>query len=138
MTEQQEQLTDPRTVLQQRFPRYVKRLLWGVECYDGWLPIIAELFQQIAEREQLQPELVTILQVKQKFGSLRVYLTPAEPYADLVAAAEKKAAHTCEICGAPGTLCRTKNGWWETVCSMHADERKMLSIKEVYGDGDDD
>lgn len=136
MTEHQERRAHLIAELRQSFPRYFEKL-WGVECYDGWLPIIAELFQQIAEREQLQPELVTILQVKQKFGSLRVYLTPAEPYADLLAAAAKKTAHTCEICGAPGKICSTKDRWWQTVCSMHADERKMLSIKEVYGDGDD-
>lgn len=59
------------------------------------------------------------LQVKEKFGALRVYLNRTEPtVAAYVTFAEAMSACTCEECGAPGR--RRSGGWIRTLCDTHA------------------
>jgi hypothetical protein len=77
------------------------------ECAPGWKAIIADLaagLEQIAR--QLSDEPIAVEQVKQKLGSLRVYLAgpTTEAAETLVDAAQERSLRTCELCGAPGTL----------------------------------
>lgn len=54
-------------------------------------------------------------QIKEKFGTLRFYMTSYTDEIDkIVTEAEKKSEETCEHCGKPGTL-RTE-GWLFTLC----------------------
>ncbi len=78
----------------------------------GWVPLLRELFEGLRAEGH---DLGSISQIKEKFGTLRVYLSGISDEADeLIAKAEAKSAVTCEECGEPGTL-RTK-GWWRTRC----------------------
>jgi hypothetical protein len=68
----------------------------------GWWPIVWKLHAALLE---LDPD-YRISQIKEKFGGLRYYADfenvswqDAEP---LIAAAEKAASETCEVCGQPG------------------------------------
>lgn len=81
----------------------------------GWLPIIDELLTALAG----QP--IQLDQVKEKFGSLRVYYhstkDPEKHLATvdvLIRKAAKKAAETCEDCGLPGNL--ITKGWHRVLC----------------------
>lgn len=47
-------------------------MCWGFSCGDGWYKILAELFTKI---DQIAPNKVTLDQVKEKFGGLRIYYT---------------------------------------------------------------
>jgi len=101
-----------------------------VSCRSGWWPLLSELDQEVSS---LLPDYV-IHQVKEKFGTLRFYWAIPEgeegrlPGHDLeslrtkinalVAAAEKRSAEICEICGKPGRLTRI-GGWWQTSCASH-------------------
>ena len=60
-------------------------------------------------------------QVKEKFGSLRVYHLGDEYSHDLELAAARLSVCVCEICGRPGKL-RGDGGWWATRCDDHAGE----------------
>ncbi len=88
---------------------------WGrwIQCGPGWYPILARPDPQL---RQIDPD-YQVLQIKEKFGTLRFYL--AGLYYELgmaaVAEAEAEAARTCELCGSPGHL-RTRNSWLRTVC----------------------
>ncbi|KWT98173.1 MULTISPECIES: hypothetical protein [unclassified Variovorax] len=61
------------------------------------------------------------VQVKEKFGTLRFYVSGASDvqYA-YIAFAEAMSARTCEVCGAPGEL--RNSGWIRTLCDVHDTE----------------
>lgn len=62
---------------------------------------------------------VSVLQVKEKFGTLRFYYAGGDDtVAGMVSMAETMSACTCEVCGNPGKIRRT--GWYQTLCDTHA------------------
>lgn len=65
---------------------------------------------------------VVATQVKEKYGTLRFYLSHEDDYiSGVVAMAEYLSELTCETCGAPG---KTRgSGWVRTLCDKHAEEQ---------------
>ena len=89
-------------------------MCFGFECSDGWFDLIYRLSKDLNEMEDL-PEGFEIIQVKEKFGSLRVYPNyDNEKIYDRINQAEKEASETCESCGKPGEL--KEGGWMRTLC----------------------
>jgi hypothetical protein len=90
----------------------------------GWWPIIAQLDRDIAAIESAYE----VHQIKEKFGGLRFYYAGRAGndarIDELIAQAERVAAQTCELCGAPGRARGT--GWIRTVCDEHAEGRLDL------------
>src|SRR6478672_13554285 len=78
---------------------------------EGWRPIIAQLDRDIAAVESAYE----VHQVKEKFGGLRFYYAGGTSNGaridELIAQAERLAAQTCELRGAPGRA----RGWIRTV-----------------------
>lgn len=70
---------------------------------------------------------IEILQVKEKFGGLRVYYSPYSDQADaIIADAEKECWATCDVCGEEGTLVR--GDYLRVLCEKHREE--------IFGDDD--
>ena len=89
-------------------------MCFGFECSDGWFDLIYRLSKDLNEMEDL-PEGFEIIQVKEKFGSLRVYPNYGnEKIYDRINQAEKEASETCEVCGKSGEL--REGGWMRTLC----------------------
>jgi hypothetical protein len=107
--------------------------------HAGWQPLLRELDTALKER---WPN-YQILQVKEKFGTLRFYAKPGVelpdfpdsdegvathnewynnnvyPFYDLIHQYEDKSASICELCGQPGNV--GDNGyWWATRCDSCA------------------
>ena len=82
------------------FPALFKDMRYGgVSTGDGWNGILMNLFTKMVSL----PNPPLILQVKEKFGGLRVYTSRIEPQVDQwIREAEAKASETCELCGQPG------------------------------------
>lgn len=95
----------------------------------GWYPIIVELDAQLAA---VDPNYV-VLQVKEKFGSLRYYVHTdltdrwGEFHA-LIEAAEDRSQRTCELCGAPGAVDRRMISRVRTLCDRCADRRAVAAV----------
>lgn len=95
------------------------------EVYDGWVPLCAETFRKIVElykENGIDLSRFCVLQVKEKFGGLRIYTTgpPQQVWTyvgRIIADAEKRSFEICEMCGAPGIL--RHNSWWQTLCDYH-------------------
>ena len=87
---------------------------FGFECDMGWFPILEKLFEDIQKLNP--PEEFEIIQVKEKFGGLRVYANySSDEIEKLIDEACEKASKTCEVCGKEAVLC-TNKGWLKTVC----------------------
>lgn len=105
-------------------------MCWGFECGDGWYKVIDGLCKRIMKlTKESGSEIPTATQVKEKFGTLRFYLSPeTDEVFDLIMKAEQKSAQTCEICGKIGKL-REKNTWLKTLCDNHA---RSLGYRQIY------
>lgn len=113
------------------FPKlYSDRYFLGFECGDGWFPLIRGMsltLQEYVDNNQRPGEEVTqvvIEQVKEKFGSLRVYAYGGDRVTTgMVEMIESISGMTCETCGQPGKL--RGNNWLYTACDAHTKEMDL-------------
>jgi len=82
----------------------------------GWGSLIDKIYDFL-------PESSFVLQVKEKYGTLRFYVDTDEKILDKIEEIEKESEKICEICGKEGLL-RTDLGWWLTLCDEDYKERK--------------
>lgn len=85
---------------------------------QGWSGLIRRIYES-------KPEDVQVLQVKEKFGSLRVYTDGVDSieFQAVVQSAEDASENICELCGEPGSADETFY-WIKTLCERHKEERK--------------
>lgn len=100
-------------------------MAFGFACEDGWRDLLWHLFTRIEQTlgdvgNEAETENFEIVQVKQKFGTLRVYAHNTSPRIKaLIQEAIAESRSTCEMCGAPGKLFQN-TGWWVTLCAACA------------------
>lgn len=104
------------------------------ECDDGWFNLIWEFSEQLEKIANLiSPDLPRpqMVQVKEKFGGLRLYYwhVPEEYTAikELGYALERASYKTCEVCGEPGSV--RKNAWIRTLCDKDEELREKARIE---------
>lgn len=99
----------------------IKRRMSGDDSLPGpgWNHILAQLNAKLS---MLDPD-YKILQIKEKFGTLRFYyetnttlFSIKEAMDRYIRYAEIQSSKTCEKCGAEGSLINRKMGWMKTVC----------------------
>jgi len=96
--------------LLERYPELYSDLPYGIECGEGWGPLLDDLSQVLTAIGG-----VRAAQVKEKFGTLRFYIDGHGPGVDsAIRMAEIISAHTCEGCGKQGKL--RQGSWWRTLC----------------------
>jgi hypothetical protein len=91
-------------------------MVYGCEHGDGWHGILRAACKEITghgEQECYRP--FQFVQIKEKFGTLRLYHDGGDSYCKgVIDMAEAMSAMTCELCGAPG---KTNDiGWMSTLC----------------------
>lgn len=88
----------------------------GIECDAGWIKILDPLFSSIATHVKYNNlEKFAVIQVKEKFGTLRVYTNNTDYYiSGLIDMAVRMSEITCECCGQNGT--RRNGPWVRTLC----------------------
>lgn len=99
---------------------------------DGWRDLIETAIERIADVMRAHPGAsVSIKQIKEKFGSLRLYWQGQKldestrlAVVEIVALAEARSACSCETCGAEGAL-HDSGGYLFTACAEHAEGRKV-------------
>ena len=97
---------------------------FGFECGDGWFTLIDELsttierFLESQQDEERTAECVRdfiVVQVKEKYGTLRFYTSPTPDVIHwIIDFAEGMSAKICESCGSPGET--NEQGWIRTLC----------------------
>jgi hypothetical protein len=94
-------------------------MAWGIDTGPGWYDIIYELSAQLEKMIAALPaksrQHVKAVQVKEKYGQLRVYMSVYIPeMEELISEAERKSGTICADCGKPGQL--IGDGWYYTAC----------------------
>ena len=102
-------------------------MCFGFEVGDGWYGIIHELSEKLEAMIAAQPadkqHLFRALQVKEKFGTLRFYMTAStDEMNSAISHAEQLSAVTCADCGLPAQQ-EPRSGWWSTLCDRCAEDR---------------
>jgi hypothetical protein len=107
---------------------------FGFQHGDGWFDLLWRLCEDleplVAQAEKQTGKSFEVLQVKEKFGGLRFYVSQkTDAIRQRINAAGLESIHTCEVCGQPGVR---RGGGWMTLCEEHAEGR------EVYRNGTGD
>lgn len=113
-------------------------MAWGCEHSDGWHGIIRALCRSISNhvKHSKVPIDFKFTQVKEKFGTLRVYTFGADDYiSGCIRMAEEMSALTCEVTGSPGEMCR-RGFWYRTLSRDQAakDGYIVCSDEKVEGE----
>lgn len=95
-------------------------MAFGFECGDGWADLLHRLSEALVSHAERAGLDIVAVQVKEKYGSLRVYVYGGDDEADRLEAAEVESESICETCGDPGEL--HSNGWRVTGCEAHRDD----------------
>lgn len=93
-------------------------MCWGVECGSGWFWLIDNLCNCIQSYIDAnnKPQ-VEIVQLKQKFGSMRCYVEGADELIHgMIWLAEHASYGICEECGSTVDIIHT-TGWIRTLCN---------------------
>ena len=89
--------------------------LFGLEIGKGWFPLVEPIIDRVQDLNENGSD-VKILQIKEKWGALQIYLLNApDELLNLAHDAEEKSKRICEDCGAPATQTEV-NGWIYTRC----------------------
>ena len=105
-------------------------MAFGYEIGDGWLLLLEELFDKIQKLVDNNPlyNSLEIVQVKEKYGELRVYTNAYwEVVEDLIDEYTRKSKTICEWCGKKDKL-RDDNGWYTTLCKK-CHEKRLESMQ---------
>lgn len=96
---------------------------YAKECVgEGWSALVDEVYDRL-------PQDAVVLNVKEKFGGLRIYVDGVSmEVLDFIDDIEDKSLDTCEICGAAGKPRPTK--WIKTYCDKHYQQERERSLKE--------
>jgi len=98
-------------------------LAFGLECDDGWYSIIETCCSLIKHHYKNKKEIdFQFLQVKEKFGTLRLYCQGGDDFVSgVVDMAEALSSCVCEVTGNPGKL-HVRNMWYKTLCENEANK----------------
>ena len=100
------------------------------ECGDGWIPLIEEAktiideYNQKLKEEDLDAEPLEFIQIKEKWGGLRIYLNYyVQEIADQIHELESKSLNICEHCGTNKNVKSDwTHGWIMTLCDKCREE----------------
>ena len=122
----------PKLFRGQDMPVTENLMSFGCECGDGWFSIINAACSLIATHEESAEKTDFLFtQIKEKYGTLRIYYTGGNGYIDgVVGMAEAMSAYTCELCGAPGKLGGI--GWLTTRCDKCTDNKAPDKEPEAF------
>lgn len=116
----QKQIFDefPKLFRQKDLPITETCMAWGIECGTGWLKLVRDTCTKLQAQidAKILPQ-VEFTQVKEKFGTLRIYCNIYDEKVEaIVSKAENFSSKICEKCGTTENVTQNENGWISTLC----------------------
>jgi len=103
-------------------------MAFGCEHSDGWFNIIRAMCWEIDAHLKNKPFDYEFVQIKEKFGTLRVYDNGHDDHiAGIIGMAESMSSMTCEVTGKPGRLYRS-GMWYRTLCDEEAQNHGYVLV----------
>lgn len=101
--------------LKARFPNLFRDISrWGFGCDAGWADLITQLCERL---DALKLPDLRVVQIKEKFGTLRFYVHgDNDEVTTLIQAAVAESGETCEWCASRGELRKSERGYFLTLC----------------------
>lgn len=110
-------------------------MAWGCEHSDGWHGIIKSMCASIDAhiKHSKEPIDFKFTQIKEKFGTLRIYTEGADDFiCGVIRMAENMSAVTCEVTGSPGEMCK-KGHWYRTLSREQANKDGYVVCSDERG-----
>lgn len=89
-----------------RYDPLFHEIQFEIECELGWYDLVEAItvkLQQYNEKCLCQEDMIWPLQIKEKYGELRYYISSApKEIRDFIAEQTEKSRTICEKCGQPG------------------------------------
>jgi hypothetical protein len=93
-------------------------------CGNGWKPLIDEVLTEIIKYNETAEDKISLLDIKEKFGGLRIYIIPSIEYIEeLIEKAENESYKICEVCGTKENVTTNRTGWHKTLCDFCRSKR---------------
>jgi hypothetical protein len=118
----------------------------GLENNSGWAGLVRPFLHKVEKYNKdeinfidgLFDHRVTISQIKEKYGGLRIYHYGPEEFHTYSNMCEKASYHICEHCGSPFHVGMYQGGWIETVCinCAKADNKYGYNYEYTFVDRD--
>lgn len=111
--------------------------LFGIECDKGWEKLYQPIIDYIEDynKDKEGDDRIEILQIKEKFAGLRVYLSKyTDELRSMIEDAEADSYHTCEVCGKHINKPITEHHWIYPMCRKCFDEmneKRQKAMEEV-------
>lgn len=110
-------------------------MMYGFTCGSGWYDLINEMSSVLENLILAQPKNIQDSyradQVKEKFGTLCVYMSSSTVEMDtIINSAVLKSSETCMECGGPGKLDSSQH-WIMVLCHRCSEERLKRSDDET-------
>jgi hypothetical protein len=104
-------------------------MAFGFDHDDGWFDLEWKLCEAL---EKVVPPKYKLMQIKEKFGTLRWYDEGnTKEGDDLVEEAEKESGKVCEVCGGLGYFC--SSGYWvKTLCLECLEKPEFKGVYKMY------
>lgn len=93
------------------------------QCPEGWQGRVKKFLTTC-------PPDTKILQIKEKFGQLRLYIQGTPEAYQLANATERECDSLCQACGEPGVLCTRPTNWISTYCPTCMEKTKSVVLDE--------
>jgi len=109
-----------------KYPTYViyegyDRALALESVGKGWASLINEVFDYMEQNKTHSK----IIQVKEKWGGLRIYTDVIDDNLDKkIIEIEKRSFTMCETCGSAGVL--RGGSWYQTLCDVHGKDKPII------------
>lgn len=112
-------------------------LFTNIECDDGWFKLIYWVCSYIENRNKnsVSPVDLHFVQIKEKFGSLRIYTANADPETSfIINFAEYISYFVCERTGELRNVATVGNSYFKTENISSKESMKGKKVKFVYDD----
>jgi len=117
-------------VLRQSYPElFASPHLREIRCYPGWSDLLNALCLTLQNHMDDHPDArqLVIVQIKEKWGGLRVYVNGGDVFCKgAIALAAEVSLTVCELCGQRGSL--VGEGWVSVRCAQHLDWSPHASL----------